>query len=152
MLRADPLTWECCFTLPLKLREIDLKETHGMPVDALAYAKRTDGGKSWEVRTDDHHRTLLGAFGFTGKGTIWSLWADLSLAQAREILDETAPWVDHMVFLSGREFLFNYVDVENRLAIKWLSLSGCFTIDKLHAYGINGRKVHYLRTKLRGAS
>lgn len=148
-LEAHPLTWEAVFMLPALLRPIDVAECNGDANAALAHAMRFPG-RCWEVRNGG--RKLKGAFGWTERGRIWSLWSDLGPSHAKHILEQTPEWVRMMVEQSGRDFLDNYVDVENRVAIRWLGLSGSFTIDKLHRYTLNGRDVLYFRTKLRGAA
>lgn len=70
----------------------------------------------------------IGALGWTHAGVIWSLWRPLTRGQTRSILAQTPGYVDQFVTESGRECLFNYVDLGNAAALGWLQASRCFAI------------------------
>jgi hypothetical protein len=125
-LQPGDLGWAEVFELSRLVRHGDLLECgrHG-PIAALMLGTHKDG-KAW---TALHGDRLLGAFGWTAYGTIWSLWRDLTLGEAREVLRRTPQWVDSMVFQSGRQFLYNYVACDNVAALGWLRRSGSFAID-----------------------
>lgn len=150
MLTASPLTYSDIFQFAPRVRIGDLKETDGQAVHAMSFALRTKGEK-WIVNDGPFNR--VGAFGWTENGAIWSLWSDLTLGQAKQVFQETPKWVSHMVEASGRDFLENHVDQDNKMALRWLKASRCFIIDK-HTVILSGRDCpsFHFRTKLKGAS
>lgn len=135
------LSWHSCAVLADVIRQEDLLECSGKPFDALLLGMRS-GGDCWTcvAQPDDHvaYPRLLGAFGYTDHGTIWSLWRDLSTRESLAILRHTPLWVRTMLEASGREFLFNFVHVDNHPAVGWLHKSNCFLIDYAHPVQLNG--------------
>ena len=145
------LDWRAVFTLGANLTESDRLEClSGDPMSVLAGATTT--GQAWTaLRSRDgedspHEGRILGAYGYTDEGTIWSLWSELSREESMAVLTHTPLWVRTMLHESGREWLYNWVSLANQKAIAWLKLSGCFDVsDRVVTF--SGMSAHYFRTK-----
>lgn len=150
---AYDLSWASLVTLAPHIREADRLECGGDPVAALSFALTKGGGQSWEFRAKPQGGDIIGAFGWTKMGTVWFLSRELTFPQSKEILSATPQWVSMMIDHSGREFLENHVDCENRSAIKWIKRSNCFHLQENLPLtnAETGRRVFYFRTKQRGA-
>ena len=136
------LDWRAVFTLGANLAESDRLEClSGDPMAVLAGATTT--GQAWTALDGDR---ILGAYGYTDEGTIWSLWSELSREESMAVLLHTPLWVRTMLHESGREWLYNFVSVGNEQAIAWLKLSGCFDVsDRVVTF--SGMSARYFRTK-----
>lgn len=149
-LEAVPLTYSAIFSLAGRIRAADKLECNGDVVHAMSHSF-TQGGEAWAAMNGSNP---VGAFGWTKPGLIWSLWADLSTAEAMDVLRQTPAWTTYMVNASGLDFLKNYVDESNHVTLRWLKAAGCFTVDRKTRYILKGRSAPtlYFRTKLKGAS
>lgn len=72
--------------------------------------------------------TIIGVYGYTRGGLIWSFWRDLTRAQARAVFRFTRPMVAEMVAKSGHPFLYNVVLRSHTKAVAWLKRCGCFEV------------------------
>jgi len=143
-MRLEPgyLDWNAVFTLGANLSDSDRLEClSGDPMSVLAGATTT--GQAWTALSPER---ILGAYGYTDEGTIWSLWAELSREESMAVLAHTPLWVRTLLHESGREWLYNWVSLANRPAIAWLKMSGCFDVsDRIVTF--SGISAHYFRTK-----
>lgn len=81
-------------------------------------------GPAWAVERTVSG-SLVGCFGYTRTGVIWSLWGSLGRAERAQLAGETIPWVSAMVTAYGGR-LSNHVSVDNKVARLWLHKTGCF--------------------------
>lgn len=88
----------------------------------------------------------VGAFGVTGAGIVWSLWADLTPDEMRYLRQEAPHWIEWMAINVHGGPLRNHVSVANRQALLWIHRTGCFDVaDTPHQ--INGRDYLHFQTK-----
>lgn len=97
---------------------------HGAdPASALESALSCPG-EAWAVGY--HDGPVLGAFGWTEEGSIWSMWRDLSRGEQKRLLKMT-PQVIRAIAEDAQRPLSNVVWEGNRRVIAWLRASKCFT-------------------------
>lgn len=123
-LSIEPLDKSLCHELAPKVSEgdrIDLLAHGYEPLGALLDGIEAEG-QAWGVRVDG---TAVGAFGWTTEGSIWSLWADLTLSQKVALLRLSPAFISAMVKDSGVR-LSNLVWEGNSVTRKWLEATGCF--------------------------
>jgi hypothetical protein len=146
LLEAEALSWDHCVSLADRLVAGDAKECTSMghsPKQALAYGLLC-GQAYAAVRASTG--TPVGAFGYTPEGTIWSLWTKLSRGEACQVLREGPAWIHALTQTSRLHRLYNFVDVENPMAIEWLRATGCFDFGASPVER-NGAQYLYFRTK-----
>lgn len=126
-MRPVPYTIGHATALSRKLRKADLIDLHQHEQDpraALSYPLET-GDESWAVMDGD---AVIGAGGWTRAGSVWTLWADLSMRQSRELLRMTPAWARIISIRSKGRILGNVFRKGNRLTQHWLEMSGCVDI------------------------
>lgn len=128
-------------------RPADMDEvwaSHRMTVrDALQHGLQT--GRSYAVLMDDEPVLIFGVVPFSilgGIGVVWALGSRAMerrevqrqfLRYSRGVLEVVQGWFPTM--------LYNFVDVRNADAIRWLRWMG-FTIAEPQAIGVQGEKFH----------
>lgn len=149
---AGVLSFGACHELAPKIRREDLVECMAndhTALEALAVGAQDPDGAAWSVwslRGPRKPKEIVGAFGWSGQGSIWCLWSELSTAEARFVLQNTRKWVKMLVRQSGREYLENAVWSGNTKAIGWLQASKCFNID-MRPVDIKGLDFYRFRTR-----
>jgi hypothetical protein len=133
--------------LGAQVREEDRREClDGNPWRALTHATQL-GGDCWTALRNGDPDDILGAYGWTDLGTIWSLWRKLTRAESLSVLTHTPLWVREMLRASGRAYLYNRVYAHNKSALAWLTLSKCFTISTDKELTEAGQVIHYFETR-----
>lgn len=123
-----PLTTPDCYDLGKRMRQADLDDLlahQGDPQQALLWAVEAPG-EAYGIWDEDQ---LIGAGGWTRSGSVWSLWADLSPAQARAVLRQAASWA-RIIAIRARRPLYNVFRADNRVTDRWLELTRCVDIDR----------------------
>lgn len=145
LLTPRALTWGLCRQLGKRIRPEDARECElkGYTPEMAMFAGCGTTGEAFAAM---HGETPIGAFGWTEAGRIWSLWANLTLAEAKCVLGQTPKWVSRMVAVSGRTYLDNWVHADNRKALAWLRASRCFGIDSC-VQDIGGAAYHHIATR-----
>lgn len=136
-LHVEPLTIKAGEELAPTLRHMDRLEVtaHGFtPKDALWFAAMNPS-RSWALYGPDG---IIGAFGYSTLGTIWSLFTLLTPKECVVITKETPRWVKAMVEDSGLPTLANAVATANLQAVRWLKSSGAFTLNEARGYSFGG--------------
>ncbi len=126
MIRPVKLTHDHVLRLAPSIREEDLLDlkVHGSnPYQALEMAEIMPG-EAWAVVEDE---LLIGAGGWTEVGSVWTLWANLSLGQAKEVLHMAAPWCRIMAIRAKRP-LGNIFLKGNRATERFLRATKCVDI------------------------
>jgi hypothetical protein len=108
----------------------DLLASDYSPETALQSALQEEG-EAWAVGlgTDESH--VLGAFGWTTRGAIWSMWRPLTLTERKHLL-KLAPRFIEAMSADANRLLGNLVCVENEQIIAWLRATGCITLLDTH--------------------
>ncbi len=136
ILAVHPYTPTAAEALAASLRKDDVRELNLLghtPRTALSLALMDalsvgTLGNAWAVYSPYQHR-YVGMYGYNRIGrTIYSLWTDLTLAQARLILRETPKRVLGLVVESGGYPLGNVVWSKHSVARKWIERSQCFDL------------------------
>ncbi len=149
-----PLNMSHVRELAPKLRRQDVQEcvdADRTPSQALVDAISQGHSFAALLYRNDQWDTI-GAYGINdaavvrGMPIIWSLWSDISLPVAREILHRTPYEVKHLLGLTGAKKAGNLVWNENFPAIRWLALSGCFRFDDTVTATMNGNKYTWFET------
>lgn len=101
MIRPVPLTMHHAEMLAPYVRSsdcADLKTHDSTPWEALRHGVAMDG-ESWAVMDGE---VIIGAGGWTALGSVWTLWADLSRTQAKEVLRMAPAWCRIMAIRAKR--------------------------------------------------
>lgn len=149
ILQARPLSWDLIGHLAPRINKDDAGECKVSNLDPLqALSTGAMVGPAWAVVRQDSG-TPVGAFGFTPAGSIWSLWADLTMRESLEVLQGTPEWVHGMAAVHHQsvrgERLHNHVACSNKRALTWLRMSKCFWIDPTEV-DVRGVPHHYFET------
>lgn len=72
------------------------------------------------------------------EGAIWTLWADLSKAQARELLKWAGRWA-RVIAIRSKRPLSNIYREDNTKTARWLRLTRCVNILDEHPIQWQGR-------------
>jgi len=157
-LTQTPLESWMAMDLHKRLRSEDVREVWIMtgegPLANLVGAP--DYGPSfavWGLGEPNEKVRLVGAYGVNLKdGHIWSLWTDdLKRSEMKCIMDHTPSIVKSMVALAeehGHTVLDNHVMASNKVAQRWLRLSGCFNqAEKTRYIGASRTPMRYFQTK-----
>lgn len=122
-----PLTAAHCEALAPHVSEddrLDLAASDHSPEVALASGLR-EPGEAWACGIDEDH--ILGAFGWTTYGTVWSMWRPLTLGEKKDLLRLAPKFIRAMVADAGGRTLGNIVAADNRNVRDWLNATGCIT-------------------------
>lgn len=131
-----PLTTAAALVLGSKLRCDDQREVvlmGGDPTTAISTGLLT----SELSRGIYDGNEIIGAFGYTSTGVVWSLYADLTPAQSRSILFQAPGWIGRMRRTHGQP-LWNYVPADHKKTIRWLKATGCIDFPPLPPMNFNG--------------
>ena len=110
--------------------------SHGFNPEAALETALGEPGEAWAVGYADG--TVLGAFGWTEEGSIWSMWKNLTRGEQKRLLKLTPQVVRAMVEDAKRP-LGNVVWEGNKRVISWLRASKCFTFLDTDPYVWEGR-------------
>ena len=135
-LQVRPLTVEGIVALAPRIREQDLLDLKHQDASAFECLMLGLEGQAWGVYDGD---VIVGAGGFTDHGFIWSLWATLSEAQGRGLMQKVVGWARVMRLLAGRRFLQNVYLKGNRATERFLKSTRCVTIDETLELPYQGR-------------
>lgn len=131
-----PLNYGHILQLAPKLQASDLADLtlhEGDPEGALISG--LSSGEAYAVLDGD---TVIGAGGWTVEGAVWSLWADLSKGQAKELLRWAARWA-RVIAIRSKRPLGNVYRSGNHKTARWLKLTKCVTILDDHPIMWNGQ-------------
>lgn len=131
-----------------RLRPSDVRECHALgfsPLMALEHSIAAPGRRVWVV-VDSDDGALVGAYGFANL-SIWSLWTELSLRDAKEVLRRTPEMVRECLAQSGADELSNVVHVLNEPALKYLDHSLCFNVNRDTVIDMAGENFYGFVTK-----
>lgn len=103
---------------------LDLLAADYDPETALQQAL-LEPGEAWAAGSREGH--ILGAFGWTEAGAVWSMWRPLTRGEQRTILKLTPRLVRALVRDAGGIPLGNVTYVGNTQIIDWLKATNCFT-------------------------
>lgn len=127
--RLAPLTEEDGNNLAPHVSEayrLDLAASGNNPVVALEHALE-EPGQAWAVLDVEDASHVLGAFGWTEAGSIWSMWRLLTRTESKELLKLAPRFIAALVQDAGRQ-LGNIVWEGNGEVIRWLEATECFTL------------------------
>lgn len=144
MIYPEKLTLAHAAALAPRVRKADLDDlkNHGAGADyALAMALTTPG-EAWAVM---HDGVPIGAGGWTKDGCIWTLWADLSLGQAREVMKMVVPYARIIAIRANRP-LHNWYREGNRATEHFLRATRCVDFTEKRAT-ITGRPYRHFKLK-----
>lgn len=147
----EALDWRHIKQFDKVIRKGDLIEclSNDMSVqDSLEFAAFRGGGEAWAVL--DAGNQVIGVYGWTLAGAVWSYWKDLNPQETRELMSLTGSYVWEMVknaTQQGLSFLANYVWEDNLPAVVWLRASHCFSLDLDHRYDIGNKRFIAFKTK-----
>lgn len=155
ILHLEPghLDWRAVFTLGASLRSEDRAEClEGDPFRMLATADRHGGQAYTALKWNDAlnsftYEDILGAYGWTAEGTIWSVWRNLSREESLSVLVHTPLWVRGLVVASEWAFLHNHVSSTNLPALAWLKASKCFDFTPEEDLVVDEVVFHRFQTK-----
>jgi hypothetical protein len=122
-LYPEPLTLDHAAYLAPRIREADRKDLKLYdrgPEYALAMAL-VEPGEAWAVMDGG---TPIGAGGWTEAGVVWTLWVDLTLSQAKEMLRMCVPWARILAIRAGRR-LENMFRITNPATYHFLKATRC---------------------------
>lgn len=120
-----PLRGSHCYDLGSRLRQADLDDLtlhEEQPIRALLQGMRA--GEAYSV-WDGHE--IIGAGGWTEEGRVWTLWADLTVAQSRELLRMSRPWA-RILAIRAKRPLSNVFLAGNAVTERWLRMTDCVDI------------------------
>lgn len=127
-----PAQWVGLVRLAGKLKAADAAECAAMgykPVGALTLALSECQEGTFMVLSDDS-REVVGAYGYNHRGNIWSLWAPLTIREAKCMLANSEATIQSVLQRSGQSVLSNFVWTENHAALKWMSRCPSIQIDR----------------------
>lgn len=113
---------------------------------ALLYAGMQQGTAAAVYSNYREDNCAIGAFGYT-MDSIWSLWQPLKKVEQIWVARLTAPMTRALVVASKKAALKNAIHVENKTALRWLELSGCFNVDPDKAFKYNATTFIPFQTK-----
>lgn len=95
------------------------------PLEALIIPFTLEHSKTYSIMSQAHE--VIGMFGSTraeepGYGVAWMLCSEELFEYTIQFLRECPHWVNEMG--QGYKYLFNYVDKENTVALRWLEYLG----------------------------
>ena len=98
-----PLTADHAWDLAPRLRAADLADLtiHGSNPNKALLAAIDMPGEPYAILDDG---VVIGAGGWTKAGSVWTLWQDLSVGQAKALLKWCPAWARIMAIRSGRPF------------------------------------------------
>lgn len=126
LLWMKPLAKHHCTRLAPLVCEADRLDliAHNSDPEAALETALKEPGEAWAVGY--HDGPILGAFGWTEAGAVWSVWADLTRGEQRRLLRLT-PEVVLAVAQDAKRPLGNVVWEGNTRVLSWLKASKCFT-------------------------
>lgn len=143
MIYPTPLTLRLAADLAPWIRKADLDDLkrHDLGIDyALATALVTPG-EAWAVmhkQGPNSPSELIGAGGWTCEGVVWTLWADLSRGQARDVLRMAVPYA-RILSIRAKQPLYNFYRADNAATEHFLKATGCVDfLDEVSYRGMNG--------------
>lgn len=143
-LQIVPATEEHARAIAANPRVADEREVRASCGLSVGWALRYGIRHSTHAWTAIIHGKPVCMFGLTltsaitGSGSVWCLGsADMDIPAVRRVFVEWAPKVLADVQARYRGTLFNYVDVRNNAAIRWLKWMG-FTLMAPRKFGRNG--------------
>lgn len=124
----EKLTLQRAAELAPRVRQADrddLKTQGEGPDHALVLAMALPG-EAWAVmwQAGGEEAQVIGAGGWTEEGVIWTLWADLSLGQARAVMRMVVPYARIMSIRAQRP-LSNFYAMRNNATEKFLKATRC---------------------------
>ena len=127
------------------LRQADLDELSATrdndPLFALAYPFTDPTAQTYSMIGDENE--VVGMFGVNDQGTVWMLSSDqLYSRYKRQFIIEARYWID--ILQGPHERIWNYVDVKNRVAIRWLRFCGFVVGPDPLPYGPDLRPFYFL--------
>ena len=139
-----PLNYGHILSLAPRMRQADLLDltVHGGDPEG-ALVSGLASGEAYAVLSDG---VVIGAGGWTVEGSIWTLWADLTTPQARELLRWAGRWARVLAIRSKRP-LSNVFLRGNTLTERWLRLTRCVDIDYANPIHWQGRDYLAFRLK-----
>ena len=124
----EPLTIQHAASLEPRVRKADrddLKNHRAGAEYALALAL-TLPGEAWAIMWAEDNATpvVIGAGGWTEAGAVWTLWADLTLAQSKAMMRMIVPYARILAIRANRP-LWNYYGMRNDATEKFLKATRC---------------------------
>jgi len=133
----ERLNYAHILSLAPRIREADLRDLtlhEGDPEQALI-----SGLSSGEAYAVLHEGTVIGAGGWTVEGAIWTLWADLTLGQSKQLLKWSRPWA-RVIAIRAKRPLSNVYLRGNTTTERWLKATRCVNILDDHPIQWQGRE------------
>ena len=121
-----PLTADHAWDLAPRLRAADLADLtiHGSNPNKALLAAIDMPGEPYAILDDG---VVIGAGGWTKAGSVWTLWQDLSVGQAKALLKWCPAWARIMAIRSGRPLQNVYLK-GNLATESWLKATRCVNI------------------------
>lgn len=121
-----PLTIDHVWDLAPRLRKADLDDltVHNSHPRGALLAALSEPGEAFAVLDGDK---VIGAGGWTKAGSVWTLWADLTRGQAKDLIRLSRPWA-RIIAIRAKRPLQNVYLKGNRATEGWLRATGCVTI------------------------
>lgn len=128
MIYPEKLTLAHAAALAPRLRAEDVADLkdHGAGAEGALARALVEEGEAWAIisRKEGWPDTVIGAGGWTATGYVWTLWADLSVGQARDVLRMAIPYARILAIRSGRP-LENWFREGNEATASFLRATGC---------------------------
>lgn len=127
------------------LRQADLDELSATrdndPLFALSHPFTDPTAQTYSMVGDENE--VVGMFGVNDQGTVWMLSSDQLYSQyKRQFIIEARYWID--ILQGPHERIWNFVDVKNHVAIRWLRFCGFVVGPDPLPYGPDLRSFYFL--------
>lgn len=127
------------------LRQADLDELAATrdndPLFALSHPFTDPTAQTYSMVGDENE--VVGMFGVNDQGTVWMLSSDQLYSQyKRQFIIEARYWID--ILQGPHERIWNFVDVKNHVAIRWLRFCGFVVGPDPLPYGPDLRSFYFL--------
>jgi len=107
------------------MRQADIRDLivhQSSPRDALLQVFN-EGGEAWSVHSG---RGIIGAGGWTQRGIVWSLWADLTFEESKALMRTVVPWA-RIIAIRAKRPLSNVFVKGNHQTEHFLLATRCVT-------------------------
>lgn len=137
MIYPERLTLAHAASLSPRVRKADLDDLKDQEAGAdyaLAMAL-TEPGEAWAVmhRSENATPQVIGAGGWTKRGAIWTLWTDLTLSQAKDMMKMVVPYA-RIISIRAQRPLWNYYREGNKATEHFLRSTGCIDFSEEVGY------------------
>lgn len=128
MIYPERLTLAHAAALAPRVRRADLDDlkNHEAGAEYALALALVEPGEAWAVMYPSENATpqVIGAGGWTESGSVWTLWADLTRGQARDVMRMVVPYA-RILAIRSRRPLSNWYNTENAATEHFLRATHC---------------------------